>query len=957
MHQLTRLTDSILFLFIISILFFTSCDSKQEKENPDPEGIQNAELTDKADYLEVTEKIPTDIIWETNDSAPIFSSSEAMKGGTYRTAITMFPLTLRAVGPDSNGGFRSFLDANKMSLLYLHPNTEELLPSLATHWAFWKDKKTMFFKLNSKAKWSDGRAVTANDYLYTLKFMRSKFILAPWYNNYYTEKLDRIIKYDDYTIAVVAKNEDPDLFLINNMGPTPRHFYGQLNVEFVKNFNWKITPNTGPYQISDIKKGKSITFKRKENWWAKDLKYNLGRFNVDKVLIKVIREQTTLFEFFKRQKLDDFSLVFPNYWHGIGKNMESYEKGYVKKLWFYTDTRESATGFWLNMDKEIFKDRNVRYAFAHGMNIDKMLRTLLRGDYRRLHNHMTGYGKYSDTSIVARKFSVTKVDSLMKKSGWQRGKDGIWEKGKKKYSVKVNYSFDGHTPRLVLLKEEAKKVGIELILQLKTGTSFKQILERKHDVAWMGWSTGFRPRYRQHYHSENAHKTQTNNITNTDDPDMDRYIEAYRSSIDPNERIKLSHKIQNKIHEIGAFIPTYYVGYERLVYWRWWKFPKVPATKNGGVIDPFGSGTFWLDPKIKEKTLQAMKSGKTFEPELLIDKTFKKQKMANEILLDVNQLTTVFHTEMGIVNAVEEVEFQVKKGSTLGIVGESGCGKSVTSLSIMRLLPQPSGVIKSGEIFLDGRDLLKIPIKDMRNIRGNQISMIFQEPMTALNPVHRIEQQLREVFEIHQKDLDKKSILKTSIELLNMVGIPAPEQKINEFPHQLSGGMRQRVMIAIALACKPKLLIADEPTTALDVTIQAQILDLMKELQTENGMSIIFITHDLGVIAETCDEVLVMYAGKIVEKAKVEDLFESAKHPYTQGLLASIPSLNTVSKQKLPTIPGSVPDLFSLPKGCRFQNRCFYAKDKCKNNSPQMESVSESHKVSCFYWKEIKMNS
>lgn len=326
----------------------------------------------------------------------------------------------------------------------------------------------------------------------------------------------------------------------------------------------------------------------------------------------------------------------------------------------------------------------------------------------------------------------------------------------------------------------------------------------------------------------------------------------------------------------------------------------------------------------------------------------------NESILKVEELVTSFETENGVLRAVDGVSFHVRKGKILGIVGESGCGKSVTSLSIMRLLPKPSGKIESGRVFFEGENLVELPAEKMRNIRGRRISMIFQEPMTALNPVHRIGNQLQEVFHLHYPERTFPEVYKASVELLKQVGIPDPEQRMNEYPHQHSGGMRQRVMIAMALACNPEVLIADEPTTALDVTIQAQILDLMKSLQEKSGMSIVLITHDLGVIAETCDDVVVMYAGQIVESAPVLELFQSPKHPYTKGLLHSIPRLDAPGRVKLNVIEGMVPDLKDLPKGCRFQNRCPYAIDKCSLNPPPSEQVDITHSVACFRWREVE---
>ncbi|MCH7741520.1 MAG: ABC transporter ATP-binding protein [Proteobacteria bacterium] len=321
-------------------------------------------------------------------------------------------------------------------------------------------------------------------------------------------------------------------------------------------------------------------------------------------------------------------------------------------------------------------------------------------------------------------------------------------------------------------------------------------------------------------------------------------------------------------------------------------------------------------------------------------------------LLEVSNLITEFDTDEGRVRAVDQISFSANTGETLGIVGESGCGKSVTALSIMRLLPQPMGKIAGGSVLFQGVDLTTLPLSKMEKVRGNEIGMVFQEPMTALNPVHTIGKQIAEVLLLHN-DYSTQRALKESVDILDRVGIPSPELKMGEYPHQLSGGMRQRVVIAIALACKPKLLIADEPTTALDVTIQAQILELIKDLQAEMGMSVILITHDLGVIAETCDQVVVMYAGKIVEKGSVFDLFDNPSHPYTRGLLASIPTLETPPKSKLSVIDGMVPGLMDLPPGCRFENRCPYARHACGQSVPPIQVIEAQHEVSCFRWRDI----
>ncbi|MCX7885516.1 MAG: ABC transporter ATP-binding protein [Caloramator sp.] len=320
-----------------------------------------------------------------------------------------------------------------------------------------------------------------------------------------------------------------------------------------------------------------------------------------------------------------------------------------------------------------------------------------------------------------------------------------------------------------------------------------------------------------------------------------------------------------------------------------------------------------------------------------------------EKLLEIKDLKTYFYTEDGVVPAVDGVSFYVKAGETLGVVGESGCGKSVTATSVLRLIPNPPGkIMKESQITFDGKDILKLTEKEMRKIRGNEISMIFQEPMTSLNPVYKIGDQISEALILHQR-MSKKEAWEKSVEMLRLVGIPMPEKIADEYPHSLSGGMRQRAMIAIALSCNPKLLIADEPTTALDVTVQAQILDLMNELKNKVNASIMMITHNLGVVAETCDRVIVMYAGKVVEEGDVYSIFEDPKHPYTIGLLNSIPSEYSRGK-KLDSIKGSVPNPLNMPKGCRFWPRCNKAMPICREKEPDIIKLGEERTVSCFLY-------
>src|ERR1700712_1739177 len=326
------------------------------------------------------------------------------------------------------------------------------------------------------------------------------------------------------------------------------------------------------------------------------------------------------------------------------------------------------------------------------------------------------------------------------------------------------------------------------------------------------------------------------------------------------------------------------------------------------------------------------------------------EAQTGETILNVKNLQTVFFTNSGLFKAVDDISFSVRRGETLAIVGESGCGKSVTAFSIMRLVPDPPGRIVGGSVVLDGTDLLRLDETEMRAIRGNRISMIFQEPMTSLNPVMTIGQQITEVVRLH-RNLTRKQAWQQAVEMLRLVRIPVPEQRAREYPHQLSGGMRQRAMIAMALACRPALLIADEPTTALDVTIQAQVLALIVELQQKFGMGLILITHDLGVVAQTAQRVIVMYAGKKVEEASVEALFETPRHPYTRGLMASMPaviSLGSNDDVRLTEIPGMVPSLTNLPVGCAFAPRCKMAIDRCRQEYPPFDDLGENHFAACW---------
>lgn len=614
---------------ILACAFVAACS-----KGPGKKTVKSAAITDQAlwalPFIEKAE-LPKNIKWQTNDSDPVFASPQAKKGGTMRLYLTSFPLTLRTVGPDSNGSFRSDLLDNQMDLLHLHPNTGSILPGLATHWAAGKDQKTLYLKLNPKARWSDGVPVTSMDFAFALHFMRSEYIVAPWYNTFYKEKFEKILIIDDHTFAVVGKDRKTlkDMVYYYAFEPRPRHFH-RLDKDWVKDFNWEIEPNTGAYQIGKLDKGKSVVFKRKQDWWAKDLKYFKNRYNVDQLRYNVIRDTAVSWEYFKKGKIDGYSrLIQPDFWHQKAKG-PLFDKGYIHKLWFYHDRPQPVYAMYMNQAVEMFKDKNVRIAFAYAMNVDKVLKLVLRGDYSRLHTNTYGHGRYYNESITARPFDLKKADRHLKLAGWgERGPDGIRVRNGKRLSARVTYGYKTHAGRLVVLKEEAKKAGIELTLQqLDSAASFKAMLEKQHEIAYTGWGAQDRMQYWGQWHSTNAFKPQTNNFSNTADPQLDQWIEVYRKVFDENVKIDMARKIQQRLHDEAYYIPLYAAPYIRNGYWRWVKLPDPPATKHSKDMFayPFNGdwgGTYWIDAKAKQETLAAMKSGKAFKPVTIIDTRYK----------------------------------------------------------------------------------------------------------------------------------------------------------------------------------------------------------------------------------------------------------------------------------------------------------------------------------------------
>ena len=566
------------------------------------------------------EVLPDGLKWETNQKDPIYSSSEAQPGSTMILFIPTFPLTIRTIGPDSNIYFRAYFSDNNWSLITLHPNTRNIIPLLAESWAFGKDKHSMFFKIHPKAKWSDGVPVTVDDFLFMIEMMKSKHIIDPIVNDYIEKHIEKVIKYDNKTIGVFAKKPYPRLEQYVNFAPRPKHFYkGKIPKDFVKRYNWKEEPVTGPYLLTKIRKGKSFTFEKQKDWWAQNLRYIKNRFNPKRLIVKVVRDEAVTYELFKKGRSDVFEAMTPERWY-LKCQGEEFDKGYIEKTTYYTDSPRSNRGFYLNTSNSLFENTQIKYAFAHAMDVDTSIKKIFRGDVYRLERPYTGYGDYENISIKARKYDIKRVERIMKSLGWKRDKNGIWVKGKQRFSVKVTHSYAIYSDYLSFLKEQAKKAGVELILDFLDGaTAFKKVKEKNHEATFWAWSTGLIPAPWQMFHSINA-KPGTNNISNTSDKKLDKLIDQYRDTSDQKQHIKLAKDIAKRIHDLGDFIPSHYFPFVRTCHWRWMRLPKGGAAtllSQQAIFDstdPSTGGLFWIDAKMKKETLSAKKKGKTFSP-------------------------------------------------------------------------------------------------------------------------------------------------------------------------------------------------------------------------------------------------------------------------------------------------------------------------------------------------------
>lgn len=569
--------------------------------------------------------LPEGLRWETNLTDPIYSSMQAKPGGHLHLHIPTFPLTLQTVGPNSRTPFASFMLDGSWTLVTFHPNTRRTIPLLASHWAFSNDRQALFFKIHSKARWSDGVPVTADDFLFALDMMRSPHILDPHTNNFAKKHIQKILKYDEKTIGIFATSPRPNLEQYLNLRPRPKHFYkGKVTKDFVEKYNWAIEPVTGPYLLTEIRKGKGFTFEKQKNWWAQNLRYIKNRFNPQKLIVKVVRDERVVFEQFKKGLLDTFDAsVDPERWHLKCRGNE-FEKGYMEKTTFYTQTPRFYRGFYLNTSHVLFTIPQIKQAFAHAMNIELSLKQVFRGDMVRMERAFTGYGPYENKTIQARKYNVKQVETLMKSLGWKRGQDGIWTKGTQRFSVRVTYIFDYYTDHLSFLKQEAQKAGVELILEFLDGAmAFQKVQDKRHEATFVAWPALLTPSPWEFFHSDNA-RPGTNNFSNTSDQALDRLIDQYQATREKSEHIRLAKAIAQRIHDLGDFIPSHYSPYVRACHWRWIKAPKgAAATLLATLMAPqklfnpthyASGGLLWIDEAVKQETLKAQREGRVFSP-------------------------------------------------------------------------------------------------------------------------------------------------------------------------------------------------------------------------------------------------------------------------------------------------------------------------------------------------------
>lgn len=635
-------------------LFVTACGGGDETAAPAADLPDNRQ--EVKDYyaarpeffaFKTLADLPTDLTWEDGMDLPELGSDDAIKGGTEYSQISDFPRTLRTIGPDSNGSFRPWLlDDTSMSLAHRHPDKFTYFPGLATSWAVDEANRTVYAKLNPDARWSDGKPVTADDYLFMFFIYQSDYIVAPWYKNWYTTQYTNITRYDNLTISITIPEAKPDMnSRVLELRPMPAHFYQELGEDFVDRYQWRFQPTTGPYVIADkdINKGTSITLTRLKDWWARDNKFWKNRFNMDKVQLTVIRDPSKVFEAFKKGDVDQFGLNLAEYWYDKLPDQDAdVAKGYIQKSVFYNQKPRPTYGLWMNTSRPLLDNQDVRIGINYATNWQLVIDKFFRGDYARLQTSSDGYGEFSNPHLRARDYDINQALAHFAKAGFtERNEDGILVNDKgQKLAFTLSTGYEVMKDVLTILKEEALKTGLELRVEVLDGTAgWKKVQEKQHDMHFSAFNTSLEmyPRFWETYHSDNAYddaflddgsvnpqrklKTQTNNLEALAIFEMDQLIDRYRASSDKQEMIELAHQMTEIHHNYASFVPGFFQPFYRLGHWRWVRYPTFFNHKHSGSAGEYH--VHWLDPAIRQQTLDAQKAGQALSAEINVYDQFQ----------------------------------------------------------------------------------------------------------------------------------------------------------------------------------------------------------------------------------------------------------------------------------------------------------------------------------------------
>ena len=774
------------------------------------------------------------------------------------------------------------------------------IPYLAKSWTISEDGKTYVFKLRDDVQFCSGKKFTAADVIYSFKRLTSAELKAPL--AWRAGNIKELRAPDPYTVEYELNEPFSDLLLQLTMFTTAIH--NQESVEALgKDYGIKGIDGTGPWCFESWQPRTEIVLKRHDAYkWGPSMYQNKGPVKFEKLSIKIVPEDSSRVAAMMGGQFDithQIPLAFiqqvkaaPNL------NVQEALPNFQLMYYGYKTTRPMVA------------DVRVREAMNIAINRADIVKGIMLGNAEPAYTFIDPKAlDFAESTKGIIKEDAERAKKLLDEAGWKVGSDGIREKDGVKLAPRVLYTQVAYFPRVSeAIQGYMRKIGVDWKIVGFDSTIAPAEMAKQDYELWTVTFPYISAGDLLNFYFDSKNMPAPNRM-NWNDAKTDEYLKMGRASLTEADRTKYYALAQQRVTDEHLWMPVMNIA----MY------------------------TTSLEEAEGRPAAHALSEHLLQRPGLLV-------LMDN--LLEVRGLKTHFATDRGLFRAVDGISFNVPRGRTIGLVGESGCGKSVTSLSVMGLVAAP-GKVEAEAVLFGDRDVLKLSADERRRLRGSKMSMIFQEPMTSLNPVHTVGQQIVEAILAHSA-MTPRAARARAIEMLELVRIPSAAQRIDDFPHNMSGGMRQRVMIAMALSCEPALLIADEPTTALDVTIQAQILDLLSDLQQRLGMAILIITHDLGVIAEVADQVLVMYAGRIVESADVNDLFADPQHPYTIGLLGSIPRID-VDRERLATIEGMVPSPNNQPAGCRFAPRCPFADLRCRRDPPPLRDIAPGHQVAC--WK------